>query len=677
MSSGPLRYRAFLSYSHRDGALTAKLHRWLETFRVPRSLVRTEPRGFPLPPRLHPVFRDRDELATGSELSASIERALDESEALVVICSPSAVGSPWVDAEIAYFRRTQPDRPVLAFVVDGDPGLDPRLHPRQAALPLSLALRDVDDQTGALGEPLAADARDAADGFTSAFFKLAAGLLGVRYDDLRRRDQRRRQQRWVIASSGAAVLAVLFAFLAWDATRARDAARAAQARAELELRSERQTREFLLSVFELADADEARGERVTVREVLDNAVARIDRAQFDRPVLRARYLATMGQAYASLGLYRRGVDLLQRSIDGLAVDDGDPQVREQRIESRIELAETLFLMGEYDEALAEIDAFDTVELSSTALGRARMLGVRGEVLTYLQRDDEARAMFAAALEQLSDAGTGDEVALTRARSVSGNALLALFADDAAAAQRGYAEAYDLLRRTVGEDHPMTITAMISLGSAAYRSGDRVEARAAWVDGLEQAKRIYDPDGPMIGTVKNNLGLLLLEDGELDAAEPLLRDALDSDRRHRSEAFDDLAYPLYNLGYLLLARGQHDEAGRLLSEGLQVAEASQHRMTQPLLSALADLHCSRGDGIAGTAFARRAVDLAATLPDTDAWRGAQARLVLAQCRITTGEPVDRPALAPDHATIAARWPPANPFRQRADMQWQALGRPHAP
>src|SRR5690606_19742817 len=109
----------------------------------------------------------------------------------VVVCSPAAVASPWVDAEIAYFRRTYPQRPVLAFVVDGDPGIDPRVDAPQAALPLRLALLDPDDPGGELGEPLAADARAVADGFTSAFFKLAAGLLGVRYDDLRQRDHRR------------------------------------------------------------------------------------------------------------------------------------------------------------------------------------------------------------------------------------------------------------------------------------------------------------------------------------------------------------------------------------------------------------------------------------------------------------------------------------------------------
>ena len=40
------RYRAFLSYSHADTPAAARLHRWLETYRIPPRLVGLEtPRG--------------------------------------------------------------------------------------------------------------------------------------------------------------------------------------------------------------------------------------------------------------------------------------------------------------------------------------------------------------------------------------------------------------------------------------------------------------------------------------------------------------------------------------------------------------------------------------------------------------------------------------------------------
>ena len=670
MSDGALRYRAFLSYSHRDSTITQRLHRRLERYRIPRSLRRQEAPDDPLPARLHPVFRDRDDLASSGRLSNSIERALDESEALVVVCSPSAVASPWVDAEIAYFRRRYPNRPVLAFVVDGDPGLDPRTHPQRAALPLRLSLLDPEDSSGALGEPLAADARAEADGFTSAFFKIAAGLLGVRYDDLRQRDHRRRQKLWSIASLSGVALALVFAWLAWDATQARNAARAAQAVAELELRSERQTRDFLLSVFQLADATEARGERVTVREVLDRAVERIEHTRFDRDAIRSRYLATMGQAYASLGLNRRGTELLRESIAALGEDD-QIDARRQRIESRLELADTLFDMGEYDAALAELDAIDAERDGASALQRARGAGIRGDVLMYGERDAEATTAYRDAQALAGGQGIdADARAVIEARALSGLAHLALFANDLAGAQSGLERATTMLRRSVGSDHPHAIGAAMSWGSAAYRAGNRSRAREIWQETLTLALRVYDSDSPQVGTLKNNLGLLLLEDGDLDVAEPLLRDALASDRKHRSETFDDLAYPLHNLGYLLLTLGRTTEAEALLREALPIAEASGHRMLGPILNALADLECARGGIDVGAPLAQRAVELgeAAGVTEADAWRAAQARITRASCGVAT------PTLQRDLRVVSERWPQAgNPFVKRAKAQVAAARR----
>lgn len=665
MNQAPLRYRAFLSYSHADEAAARWLHRRLERFRVPRGLRRAA--HGTLPTRLHPVFRDRDELASSTQLSRSIEAALDESEALVVICSPAAVASPWVNAEIGYFRRRHPARPVLAFVVAGDPGLDPRRDPAHAAFPPMLALASPDRPDGPCGEPLAADARPEADGFGPAFLKLAAGLLGVRYDELRRRDQRRRQRIWTAVIAGALLLAAVFAYLAWQASQARDAARAAQARAELELQSERQTREFLISVFRLADANEARGEQVTVREVLDRAVERIDRTEFSRPAIRARFLATLGQAYGSLGLNRRGSELLRQSIDAVQANESDGEARRQRVDSQLELANVLFDMGDYDGALQALDALEAS--GAEPVQRAAAANVRGDVLTYVERDDEARMAYDRA-KALLDAAREVDPALAdavRARSEVGLATLALFAGDAAGAQVRYTEALQGLQRTLGEDHPLTITALISLGAAAYRNGSRDEARASWQRALALAEHVYDAHSPQIGTLKNNLGLLLLEDGDLDAAEPLLRDALASDRRHRSEQFDDLAYPLHNLGYLMLLRGAHEEARPLLEEGVSVASGTGHRMLGPLLNALADLECTHGRAATGLEHAEHALAALSAADDADAWRSAQATLTRDACRAALGMTIDTRANNAALASLRARWPEHSTFVQRALQQ----------
>jgi hypothetical protein len=67
------RYRcwASISYSHHDEIWAHWLHTALDTYRVPRKLVGS-PAGIgseTIPERTIPVFRDRDELAGGFDLS--------------------------------------------------------------------------------------------------------------------------------------------------------------------------------------------------------------------------------------------------------------------------------------------------------------------------------------------------------------------------------------------------------------------------------------------------------------------------------------------------------------------------------------------------------------------------------------------------------------------------------
>lgn len=95
MSLADSKYRAFISYSHRDEKWAAWLHSALETYRIPKSLVGSETSFGVVPARLAPVFRDRDELASATDLGRVLTQALRDSAYQIVICSPAAarVGS--------------------------------------------------------------------------------------------------------------------------------------------------------------------------------------------------------------------------------------------------------------------------------------------------------------------------------------------------------------------------------------------------------------------------------------------------------------------------------------------------------------------------------------------------------------------------------------------------------
>jgi len=121
-----VRYGAFLSYSHADERHARLLLQRLEGYRIPKRLIGTAGRHGPVPARLGPVFRDRDELHAAGDLGSTITAALADSAALVVVCSPAAARSRWVNAEADAFRASGRGDRIFCFVVDGDPtGRDP------------------------------------------------------------------------------------------------------------------------------------------------------------------------------------------------------------------------------------------------------------------------------------------------------------------------------------------------------------------------------------------------------------------------------------------------------------------------------------------------------------------------------------------------------------------------
>jgi len=213
------KYWAFLSYSHRDKKWGDWLHKALETYRVPRRLLRKDSSDSKIPKRLFPIFRDREELRVSADLGTNINEALRQSRYLIVICSPDAAQSRWVGQEIVEFKKLEREDRILALIVAGEPNASdgkPGFAPGDECFPkpMRYQLAVNGDLSSQPAEPLAADVRKDKDGKTNAKLKLLASLLGISYDDLRRREHERRLQSARAFGAVALVLLLIFAGLA-------------------------------------------------------------------------------------------------------------------------------------------------------------------------------------------------------------------------------------------------------------------------------------------------------------------------------------------------------------------------------------------------------------------------------------------------------------------------------
>ncbi len=218
-----MRFRAFLSYSHSDKSWARWLHRALESYRPPSTLRNENP---DLPKRLSPVFRDRDELPSAANLSKAVNAALEQSEKLIVICSPAAAASRWVNEEIRTFRQLRGGQHILCLVIDGEPGSG---GANECFPP---ALLEPDPVSGLVVERVAADARPEGDGRRNALLKLVAGMLGVGFDALKQRELRRRHQRMAVVTTGSLLVAAVTIVLAVYANLARQDAEFRRTQAE-------------------------------------------------------------------------------------------------------------------------------------------------------------------------------------------------------------------------------------------------------------------------------------------------------------------------------------------------------------------------------------------------------------------------------------------------------------
>ncbi|MBN1757306.1 MAG: toll/interleukin-1 receptor domain-containing protein [Chitinispirillaceae bacterium] len=197
------------------------MHRKIEGYVIPRQFVGTATATFPcVPKKLFPVFRDREELPVSSRLSDNIRAALEQSRFLIVICSPDAEQSQWVNEEVRIFKQLKGADTVLPVIISGEPNAGMRKTDGSQQECFPEALRFAVDESGVLTnqpvEPVSADARETGDGRRRAVVKIIAGMLGIDFNALWQREKRRRRRNTILLATALTVASLtVFSSIQW------------------------------------------------------------------------------------------------------------------------------------------------------------------------------------------------------------------------------------------------------------------------------------------------------------------------------------------------------------------------------------------------------------------------------------------------------------------------------
>lgn len=207
---------AFISYSRKDSEFAAKLEAALEAYRLPKELAAGG--------RHLDVFRDVADF-TGVEYGSAVRRHLAASRKLIVVCSPHARASRYVDEEIRVFAESKGAENIVPILVSGIPNNEATAE-QQQDMAFPAALCEV------LAMPLAVDYRGfdvrreriVKRPFEKSWYALLANLLDASRDRVEERErQRQTRRRRIVATAGAAIIIVLATALAFSVVQWRRA----------------------------------------------------------------------------------------------------------------------------------------------------------------------------------------------------------------------------------------------------------------------------------------------------------------------------------------------------------------------------------------------------------------------------------------------------------------------
>ena len=544
------RFSAFISYSHADEPVARWLHRAIESYRFPTSVVGTSSPFGSVPRRLPPVFRDRDELAASGDLGAELRAALAQSRFQIVICSPRAARSHWVNEEILLFKRQHGEHRTVALIAGGEPygGVEDECFP--AALRFRLGENGTLSTTPA--EPIAADIRPGKDGRRLALLKLLAGISGVRLDALVRRDAARRQRRLAAIATVSSVVALVTVGLAIYAESQRRVAVAQRDLAEKSLA-------FLVGTFEIANPATENPRTITALTVLERASTRAGGEFRRQPAVAARLLRTTGEIYTNLGLPREAErDLRQALAMG-------PRTGAPRALTLLKLASLARASGDVDRHGALVNEAERTYPADN-MNRPEIAALIAEHRAHgaFLRADYRRAAALYAAARASYAALPGDYRQEVANNLMNVACALVQAGDYAQADPLYAQAVQLFTAQYGLRDVRTASALHNQALAALSAGQPDRAAARMAEAMGIYRRVLDPAHPKLAAAQLLQGRIALAQGD---AEPALR-SLDAARALYARLYGPSNPAVGDAGFF--AAEAHAAAGRT-AEALRLTQ----------------------------------------------------------------------------------------------------------
>lgn len=454
----------------------------------------------------------------------------------------------------------------------------------------------------------------------------------------------------VLCSLGAGLVVALWQY---------DLARSHADRAET-------VKNFLTSLFEQADPVVAGERDVTLREIVDDAAARLDTELSQLPEVRAELTQLLGNAYFGIGDYDKALRLHEEALSLWRTDESAPDI--QIIEALNAVGSDYTKRGEYGKAEAlhreAIDQIETLGLTMsvvasdtwTHLGasliqtdprQARESMLRAHAINFEFRPNDKGALArslgnvasgyraernieesanyheqALAMAEANDERLAPEILTIRCNLALDYGTLGRY-EQARAAQKICS---DLTIERFGAEHPSNVANLNNLGALDIGLGELVAAEETYAKALRIAEEKLPPKSIERMAVEINYAVVLWHSGRSRTAEENLRELLE-----RMESSVGAVHPASGrvrslLGRVILEHGDAAVAKRFIENSLQ--GLTPYWRSDALLW-IAEANISLDNRAEAQQQASESLALRKSIPHFANWQIAEAELALAQ------------------------------------------------
>ena len=536
------KYYVFISYSRKDSKAAAYLQRQLEHFRIPVKLVPKEllPAGQKF---LRPVFRDKRDLENSERsFTKDIEKALGSSHYLLVLCSPNAAVSTWVnDTEIRYFLKVNGNdfTRVVPVVLDGAPGCGDK---EKECLPPELRRPEITSRN--LPTMIPDDGEPLKDGWENGVVQSLSYMLKVEREKIKATvDREKLRQTRIYAVIGLCAALIFAALTVWALhaeKKARDQADFAQ-----------KSLNFLSGIFRSGDPTENGGSKDM--KVLDAIKAKLPEIPKLTPwQLQASVSRHVASILRNLGEYSAALPLFQDALN--LYESHDPQsLSAADIYNEIALYNAS--VGGYKEA---------IEFSQKTL--AIISKKYGKNHIYAATVNDSIGVFSCKLKQYG------------------------------AAIKFHEKALKIRRKKLGENHPDTATTYANLGAVHLDKSEYKEAISFFKKALAVYTKKLGENHIRTATVYNNIGIAYSHLRKYDYAAQFLGKALEIRRKKLGDSHPDTAVTYANLGTVHYAKGELGAAISHYEKTLAVflkRFGKNNPKTTRIYLGIAEIRCKQG------------------------------------------------------------------------------------